>query len=187
MPESTFSNPAAPVALVGCGAITAVGRGVDSLRSALSANSSGLKKSARFDHPRFQSAIVGAAPGITEHLDDPAFALATEAAAEALANAGEILSKIPAERFGFVLSTTKANIEALERLTDKRSCSDSARRHLQPNLLAADLAPAHGARGPVQCISVACASGLVALQQGAKLIQRGTADAVLVVGVDHLS
>ena len=45
----------------------------------------------------------------------------------------------------------------------------------------------HGARGPVQCVSVACVSGLVAISQGAKLIQRGAADAVLVVGVDHLS
>jgi 3-oxoacyl-(acyl-carrier-protein) synthase len=41
--------------------------------------------------------------------------------------------------------------------------------------------------GPVQCVSVACVSGLIALQQGAKLIRRGAADAVFVVGVDHLS
>jgi 3-oxoacyl-(acyl-carrier-protein) synthase len=39
----------------------------------------------------------------------------------------------------------------------------------------------------VQNISNACVSGLVALMQGAKLIQRGAADAVFVVGVDHLS
>jgi 3-oxoacyl-(acyl-carrier-protein) synthase len=86
-----------------------------------------------------------------------------------------------------VLSTTKANIEALERVADGRPCSDTARRHLQGDLLAIDLATAHGARGPVQCVSVACMSGLVALQQGTKLIQRGDADAVLVAGVDHLS
>jgi len=39
----------------------------------------------------------------------------------------------------------------------------------------------------VQCVSVACVSGLVAIQQGVRLIQRGDADAVLVAGVDHLS
>ena len=86
-----------------------------------------------------------------------------------------------------MLSTTKANIEALEGLSDGRPCSDSARRHLQPDRLAADLAAEFGAHGPVQTISVACVSGLIALMQGAKLIQRGAADAVLVVGVDHLS
>jgi 3-oxoacyl-(acyl-carrier-protein) synthase len=58
---------------------------------------------------------------------------------------------------------------------------------LQGDFLASDLAATHGARGPVQCVSVACASGLLAIQQGAKLIQRGAADAVLVAGVDHLS
>ena len=63
----------------------------------------------------------------------------------------------------------------------------SARRHLRGDFLAADLAAAHGASGPVQCVSLACVSGLVAVTQGAKLIQRGAADAVLVVGVDHLS
>jgi 3-oxoacyl-[acyl-carrier-protein] synthase II len=101
--------------------------------------------------------------------------------------AGDVLSKIPPERIGLVLASTKANIEALERLSGQRPCSETARRHLQSDLLATDLAAEHGARGPVQCVSVACVSGLVALQQGAKLIQRQAADAVLVVGVDHLS
>src|SRR5207237_8214044 len=101
--------------------------------------------------------------------------------------ARDILAAIPPERIGLVLSTTKANIEAMERLADQRSCSESARRHLQADLLAADLAAMHGANGPVQCVSLACVSGLVALRQGAKLIQRGAAEAVFVVGVDHLS
>jgi len=61
------------------------------------------------------------------------------------------------------------------------------RRHLQGDLLAADLATEFGASGPVQCVSAACISGLVAIQQGAKMIQRNEADAVFVVGVDHLS
>jgi 3-oxoacyl-(acyl-carrier-protein) synthase len=112
-------------------------------------------------------------------------------AGEALQQAGEaakgILEKTPAERTGLILSTTKANIEALERSLENRPCSASARRHLQANLLAADLATEFGARGPVQTVSVACVSGLVAISQGAKLIQRGEADAVLVVGVDCLS
>ena len=98
-----------------------------------------------------------------------------------------ISDAIPASRIGLILSTTKANIEALERLSDGRLCSTAARRHLQADLLAADLAAEFGAHGPVQNISNACVSGLVAIMQGAKLIQRGAADAVFVVGVDHLS
>jgi 3-oxoacyl-(acyl-carrier-protein) synthase len=177
----------AAVAVAGCGATTAVGCGVVALRSALRANGSGLGPCARFDSPRFQSSIVGAAFRNDASSDDPAYQLAHLALREAHEQACEILTLIPAGRIGLVLSTTKANIEALERLVGHRPCSDTARRHLQGNLLAADLAAAHGAGGPVQCVSIACASGLVAIQQGAKLIQRGAADAVLVVGVDHLS
>ncbi|MFO1487263.1 MAG: beta-ketoacyl-[acyl-carrier-protein] synthase family protein [Verrucomicrobiota bacterium] len=186
MPErAAISFP--PVAIAGCGAITAAGNGVEALRTALQENRSGLRSVERFNHARFQSSIVGAVPNFPDQADDPAFQLADEALRQARAEAREILSTVPPERLGLVLSTTKANIEALERLSDGRPCSAAARRHLQGDLLAADLAAMHQARGPVQCVSAACVSGLIALQQGAKFIQRGSADAVLVAGVDHLS
>jgi len=180
-------NPRLAVGIAGWGATPAVGRGVSALRAALSTNVSGLRPGARFPLPRFQSNIVGAALPEDTDADDPAFQLATVALSEAREQAHEILAPITAARIGLVLSTTKANIEALERLAEDRPCSEAARRHLQGNFLAADLAAAHGAHGRVQCVSVACVSGLVAIQQGAKWIQRGAADAVLVAGVDHLS
>jgi 3-oxoacyl-(acyl-carrier-protein) synthase len=199
------------VAIAGCGAVSAVGCGVAALSAALHANASGLRASKRFPAPRFQSDIVGAVPlewwgeapdepGLgrrkiaTAHedarptnVDDPAYRLAAEALRQARDEVQATLSSVPAARIGLVLSTTKANIEALERLTDGLACSASARRHLQGDLLAADLATEFGASGPVQCVSAACISGLVAIQQGAKMIQRNEADAVFVVGVDHLS
>src|SRR2546421_6615662 len=188
MADSTqTSRPA--VSIAGCGAITAVGCGLDALRSALRANASGLRPCDRFNSPRFQSNIVGAAPrnGDGADLDDPAWRLATDALRQARDQARDIVATIPSERIGLVLSSTKANIEALERHAARRPCSVAARPHLRADLLASDLAATHGANGPVQCVSVACVSGLVAVQQGAKLIERGAADAVLVVGVDHLS
>ncbi len=175
------------VAIAGCGAVCAAGSDIPSLRSALQANRSGLRTAARFDSPRFQSSVVGAALDESALTDNPAHQLASFALNEAQANAQASLANVPKERIGFVLSTTKANIEALERLSDGRPCSHVARRHLQPDFLAADLATEASAHGPVQTVSVACVSGLIALMQGAKLIQRGEADAVFVVGVDHLS
>lgn len=175
------------VVIAGCGAVSAAGRDIPALLASLKANTSGLHADERFSSPRFQSNIVGAAPrspSIASE-DNPAHAFATDALAQARRAAGDL--KLTPGRIGLVLSTTKANIEALERLSDGRTCSERARRHLQPELLAADLAAEHGAGGPVQTISTACTSGTVALQQGAKLIQRGAADAVYVVGVDHLS
>jgi 3-oxoacyl-(acyl-carrier-protein) synthase len=175
------------VAIAGCGVICAAGSGVAALKEALHNNTSHLRPNERFTGARFQSNIVGSAP--LELSDNPAYQLAATALREAWAvpRPSPLAPLIAPERLGLVLSTTKANIEALERLSDGRPCSDAARRHLQADLLAADLAAEFNARGPVQNISNACVSGLVALQQGAKLIQRGAADAVLVVGVDHLS
>lgn len=183
------ANSLPQVVIAGCGAISAVGCGVAALQSALRTNASGLRASERFNSPRFQSNIVGAvaADFFEADEDDPTYRLATEALRQARDEAHSILSSIPVARIGLVLATTKANIEALERISENRPCSDSARRHLQGNLLAADLATEFGADGPVQCVSVACVSGLSAIQQGAKIIQRGEADAVFVIGVDHLS
>jgi 3-oxoacyl-[acyl-carrier-protein] synthase II len=183
-----FAKRAFPeVAIAGCGATTAVGIGVEALRTALRTNSSGLRKYERFNDRRFQSNIAGATFENGGERDNPAYELASVALREACEQAQGVLQSVISERVGFVLTTTKANIEALERLSDGRECSEAARRHLQGDLLAADLAAAYGAGGPVQCVSSACVSGLIGIQQGARLIQRGDADAVLVAGVDHLS
>lgn len=175
------------VAIAAYGAITAAGVGVESLRTAMRANTRALRLCERFNNDRYQSSIVGAIPGSDQFGDDPAFELANQALLEVRQHAANVLRMISPERLGFVLATTKANLEALERLSDGQPCSDTARRHLQGDLLAADLAIACAAKGPVQCVSNACASGLIAIQQGTKLIQRGAADAVFVAGVDHLS
>lgn len=185
MPER-LGHEAPRAAVAGWGVISAAGNGADALRQALERNVSALRPSPRFDPPRYQSNVVGAAL-LEANEENPAHRLAVAALTEARTHAAVTLAKVTASRLGLVLATTKANLEALERLMDGRPCSESARRHLQGDALALDLAAEFGARGPVQCVSAACTSGLVALQQGARIIQRGEADAVLVVGVDHLS
>ncbi len=172
------------VAIAGCGAVSAVGSGLEPLRNALRHNLRGLQASKKFDSPRFQSNLVGAAPRDVD-AEDPAWMLANEALRQAGVAAKTI--KTSAKKTALILSTTKANIEALELISAGRPCSENARRHLQANLLAEDLAKEFQAHGPVQTVSVACVSGLVALWQGVKLIQRGVAEVVYVIGVDCLS
>lgn len=146
------------------------------------------------------------------HADAPAFLLADAALREARADlrsggrngapplvsgglpsaatadfGGGLTDTIPPSRRGLVLSTTKAEITALERAFHRQAVSALAQRHLFPALLAADLAAAHDIAGPVQCVSIACVSGLLAIQQGALLIQEDKADLVFVVGVDLCS
>lgn len=182
------------VALTGCGAVSALGLGVMPLARALEANASGLRPCARFEGKGYQSAVCGWVPEeINAQLraENPlhAEARALLLAAAALRQAAQDSATPPVlpERRALVLSTTKGDIEALERLARAQPCSAMAKRHLQPALLAEDLAAAFDIRGPVQCVSAACVSGLLALQQGAALIGNGEADVVFVTGVDLIS
>jgi 3-oxoacyl-(acyl-carrier-protein) synthase len=203
-------------AIASCGAVTALGLGMELLEQAVRTNASGLRLCPRLAGKTYQSCVTGCVPDeimaqLRErdpaHGDAPAFLLASAAVRQALrscetigpaspasrptpvASASSVsrLDSIPPARRGLVLSTTKADVAALERVCRQQPCSTAAQRHIWPGLLAADLAAAHDIAGPVQCVSVACISGLLALQQGALLIQEQQADAVCVVGVDLLS
>ena len=91
--------------------------------------------------------------------------------------------RLAASRTGLVLASTKAEIGHLERLA---AGEEAGRRH-NPYELARDLAEALGLAGPVMTVSNACASGLIAIVQAARLLRRGDAEMVVVVGVDVLA
>jgi 3-oxoacyl-(acyl-carrier-protein) synthase len=184
------------VALAGCGSISASGLGLAPLQRAVEVNGSSLqRRECQIGRAR-QSVVAGF---VAEELMDQlrqadgfragsrAYLFAAAALREAVRNTDNLLEGVPRQRRGLVLSTTKANIEALDQLIAQQSVSEVAQRHLQPAFLAADLAEAFACGGPVQCVSAACISGLLALQQGAAMIRRGLADAVLVAGVDLIS
>jgi 3-oxoacyl-[acyl-carrier-protein] synthase II len=184
------------VAIAGCGVVCATGLGLEPLQRAVAANANALQRRELVIGKTSQSIVAGFVPdeivaqlraADTAHADSRAFLFAAAALKEAVKQAEEILDSVPAARRGFVLSTTKANIEALEKLVRQQPVSTVAQRQIQPALLAADLAEQFDCRGPVQCISAACISGLSALQQGAALIRRGLADVVFVAGVDLIS
>lgn len=184
------------IAIAGCGVVTAAGLGMEALQRAVFSNASALQRRELLIGKTSQSVVAGfVADEITAqlrgadaaHADSRAFLFAAAALREAVKNAATILDSVPATRRGFVLSTTKANIEALDKLVRQQPVSAVAQRQIQPAFLAADLAAVFDCRGPVQCVSAACISGLSALQQGAAFIQRGIADVVFVAGVDLIS
>ena len=120
--------------------------------------------------------------------EDPAWLLAGEALQQAGEAAKRMLEKIPAEKIGLILSTTKANIEALERVSENRPCSES-----RSPPFAGEFSRRRSGKGIRDALARCKRFRRVRFrswsrfQQGAKLIQRGEADAVFVVGVDCLS
>jgi len=192
--ETAVNEPA--IAVAGCGAVTAAGLGMEPLQRAVASNAGALQRREWVASKTCQSIVAGFVPDkITEslraagpaHADSRAFLFAAAAGGQAASQAKDILDSIPAARRGFVLSTTKANIEALDKLVRQQSVSAMALRQIQPAFLATDLAEHFDCHGPVQCVSAACISGLSALLQGAALLRRGQADAVFVIGTDLIS
>jgi 3-oxoacyl-(acyl-carrier-protein) synthase len=181
-------------AIVGMGLVTALGAGVEEVWRAVLASTSGIRLLRRFPHGRYGSNYAGELPeevvnALTSQApngDAPlAFLLAHKAAREALAGAFPGPGSRPRGRVGLVLATTKGDLPEFENLV--RDGTLPRRGHFNPYLLARDLASALGLDGPVAAVSGACASGLFALIQGARLLARGAAGAVLAVGVDVLS
>jgi 3-oxoacyl-(acyl-carrier-protein) synthase len=184
------------VAILGCGAVTALGLGIEPLASALRSNRSGLGCRARWEGRGYQSTVCGwvseavMAALRSDHQTQEearAFLLARAALRQAALELETLSRSVPSVRQGLVLSTTKADIEALERAVGGQPGSAGALRHLQPAWLAKDLAGAMDVDGPVQCVSAACISGLLAIHQAAAMIRRGEADLVYVAGVDLVS
>jgi 3-oxoacyl-(acyl-carrier-protein) synthase len=204
------------IAIASAGAVTALGLGKAKVLEAIDTNVSALRPCSRFSQQAAQTIPAGVVPEhvwqeLRErhscHRDAQAFLLSDAAlreaesdllqcgfttpenpsAAPAQASLEGFRDLVPAHRRALVLSTTKAEVSALENVYRQQPVSDQAQRHIFPALLAQDLAKAHDVAGPVQCVSVACVSGLLALQQGVLLLREDKADLVLVVGVDLLS
>jgi 3-oxoacyl-[acyl-carrier-protein] synthase II len=187
----------APIAFIhGLGAVCAAGGNVEALVQAVRAHRPLLAPCPRFRNEPWADYPLGSIPStaweeLGERLPDvreqPALRLALATARQAMEQAQPALAHIPPDRRGLVLATTKGEIGALEEAVNLGRDPAPAAAAAQPYALAAGLARRLDLRGPIQAVSLACASGLLALQQAAALIQRGEADAALAVGVDLLS
>lgn len=165
--------------------ITALGDGLDVTWTEMLRKVCGLQPMTRFSQDLYGTAVAGEIPQeVMDSLPCPAEGAAYRLSRHSTARALEGLSIDP-KRTGLVLSTTKAEITALEAsLGDPKVPLDP---RYDPYRMARDLAAVHGLEGPVFALSNACASGLIAVAQGARLLASGAAETMVVVGVDTLS
>jgi 3-oxoacyl-[acyl-carrier-protein] synthase II len=198
--RATGNGHAVPVVVTGVGPISAIGCGAEEFWESLLAGRHGFGSITLCDASRSPSKIAAEVAGfdlgryvprggaLARQLPRPVqFALA--AAALALEDSGLVPGRFHAGRVGVWAGTSLGNafegLSARDRWVrgDAGYPSDSAFR-LFHHSAACVLSSYFDLRGPVQTSSTGCNSGLDALGQALRLVQRNEVDAMLVVGTD---
>ncbi|MBX6370840.1 MAG: beta-ketoacyl-ACP synthase II [Acidothermus sp.] len=198
-PYDSVTNVIDRVVVTGIGAVTPVGLGREETWDALCAGKSGVGEITAFDASNLPVRIAAEVRGFdpTAHLDakrlrrTARFAqFAVVAAREAVTDAGLRLDDTDRERVGVVVNAAVAGFDTIEDATRRIVANPAAR--LSPyfvassltNMPACEIAMDLGIHGPVNASALACASGLYAVVEAARLIRAGEADVVLCGGTD---
>ena len=181
-------------AVVGMEVITALGSGTPRVWEKMMGYTTGIKPLQRFPHGTYQTDWAGEIPA--EDLASYgcksgdrdfslAWSMAYQAGKRALEQAFAGTPAVSDLKLGLVLATTKGDLPEFERLV--REGGEPRQGLFNPYVLARELSGKLHLRGPVLAVSGACATGLFAIIHGARLLRRGAAEAVLILGVDVLS
>jgi 3-oxoacyl-[acyl-carrier-protein] synthase II len=170
-------------AITGVGAVSGFGRGADALWAGLVEGRRAMRVQEQLTAAGLDVGPVALYPELPLGAPRRAAALALAAAEEALADAG---APPRGPRLGVTCGTTLGGIDGWLRAVR----GDDADADASPGWSYAG--PAHavaaavGAEGPVEVLSVACASGNVALGAALDLVRDGRCQVVLAGGVDAL-
>ncbi|WP_067491182.1 beta-ketoacyl-[acyl-carrier-protein] synthase family protein [Actinomadura hibisca] len=187
------------------GVVAPGGSGRKAFWNLLTDGRTATRKISLFDPAGFRSRIAAecdfdpAAEGLTPRevrRMDRAAQLAVVSAREALADSGLVAGEGDPARFAVSLGSAVGCTMGLEDeyvvvsdqgrdwLVDHSYGVPHLYRHLVPSSLAAEVAWAGGAEGPVTLISTGCTSGLDAVGHGARVIAEGSADVALAGATD---
>ena len=185
-----------PIAVVGHGAVTCLGRGMDATWRGLVEGRSGLSRHPAMTADRFATDIAGMVadfgPGTAG--EDPAVAklevrsihLAMAAAREAWADSGIAEGDVPPHRVAVVVGSALGGLDLLEAESARqpRRRGHATDPYLIPGLIinqqAGQVAQHLGFRGPSLAPANACASGGHAVALGSLLLRAGEADVAIV-------
>lgn len=193
------------VAVTGLGVVAPGGIGTKEFWELMTSGRTATRIITFFDASSFRSPIAGEcdfdplACGLSRQETrrmDRATQMLTVSAREALADSGLPPAGLAPERIGVSVGCATGTATSLEReyaviseagrdwLVDQAYAVPHLYGHMAPSTIAAEVAWAAGAEGPVALISTGCTSGLDALGHGRALIAEGTADVVVTGGTD---
>jgi 3-oxoacyl-[acyl-carrier-protein] synthase II len=175
--DAGFGTSLMRIAVTGLGAVSGFGKSAERLWRGLCEG----RRALRMDPDLPSMGPLGRFDELPLDTPERAAKMALFAAEEALEDAGRPSA---GPRLAVVVGTTLGGISDWLHAVRKEGDAGPRWSYAGP---AQSVAAAVGAEGPVQVISVACASGNVALGAGRDLIRSGRADVVLAGGVDALN
>lgn len=186
--------------ITGMGACTPIGIGVPQYWTNLIGGVCGIGPITRFDASDLPVRIAAEVRGFTPtdymlksvaRTTDPFMQYAYAAAEEALSGSGLPIAQAP-ERVGIAMGTAMDGISTVAHTQDRYREGGAHRvsPHFVPmvigNVGAAQIAIAHGIRGPSFTLNTACSAGGDAIMTAAMLLRAGDADAMLAVGGESI-
>lgn len=186
--------------ITGMGACTPIGIGVQSYWKSLIGGTCGIGPITRFDASALPVRIAAEVRGFdaAEYMPKalarttaPFMQFAYAAAEEALLESGLSVPKEP-ERVGIVMGTAMAGAGTVAQMQERFGEGGAHRvgAHFIPmvlgNVAAAQIAIAHGIRGPSLTLNTACSAGGDAIFTASMLLRAGEAEAVLAVGGESI-
>jgi len=187
------------VVITGLGAISSLGKTVETLWEGLCTGCSGIVPVRRFDAQRYPCHIGGELTDFepTKYMGskqarrvDRVTQFALIAAREAVADSGLDFSKEDPFRAGVIVGSGIGGLEELE--TQHRRLMQYGPKRVSPftvprlmvNASAGNISIEYGIKGPNSAIATACASGANAMGDALRIIQRDEADVMITGGAE---
>jgi 3-oxoacyl-[acyl-carrier-protein] synthase II len=193
------NDPARRVVVTGIGCVSPLGIGLEATWEAAVAGRAGCGPITHFDADGFASRVAAEVKGDVDLGDIPVkevrrmarvvrFALA--AAREAIADSGLLAGGVDLDRVGVAVGSGIGGLATI--IENQITLMEQGPRRVSPftipmgiaNMPSGLISLYHGLRGPNLCHVSACASGAHSIGEGAELIRRGQADAMLVGGAE---
>ncbi len=187
------------VVVTGVGCVTPLGPNYSATLEAALAGRSGAGPITQFDATDFSCQIAAEVPGTVKpkvlaprdlRRTNRCVLFALEAAAEALSDAALVIDDENRDRVGVAIGSGIGGLGTI--LENDAILRDKGPRRVSPftipmgivNMSSGMISVHHGARGPNVSHATACASGAHSIGEGAELIRRGQADAMIVGGAE---
>lgn len=175
------------VVVTGMGVVTPIGIGLTAFRKNLREGNSGEAPIACFDTTNFPVKRAFEVKGFEArshgvHILDPFIQYAVASAGEALQNANFEPEHVDLYRVGISVSSSKGGMHTLDRFGDRLRKNPSAILGARifansvPNFGAQWIARRWNINGPAKCYIAACATGTVAVAEGACMVREGVVD-----------